>query len=198
MRRWPVWASRANPRAPMTPEPHDEAGPRPARPAGYLAGRWFSLKAAAAGLRYTFHPTQRPHRVGCAGVSRRAGLVAGDHTRGVGRYRTDQRGHSGAGSRQYSAGSPRRLDFAPISFSGEARQRRCRRGDALGRIWQFVGGAVFAWSPSLGAALLTRARQACRHGNSDKKGRRRKPPPLICMVFLHRNRPAQDIMADRS
>ncbi len=38
----------------MTPEPHDEAGPRPARPAGYLAGRWFSLKAAAAGLRYTF------------------------------------------------------------------------------------------------------------------------------------------------
>ena len=38
----------------MTPEPRHEARSRPATPGGFLAGRWFSLKAAAAGVRYTF------------------------------------------------------------------------------------------------------------------------------------------------
>ncbi len=38
----------------MTPESREEARPRPVPPDGYLAGRWFSLKAAAAGVRYTF------------------------------------------------------------------------------------------------------------------------------------------------
>jgi len=45
----------------MTPKPPPAGVPRPVPPPGYLARRWFSLKAALAGVRHTF--TTQPNAV---------------------------------------------------------------------------------------------------------------------------------------